>query len=649
MNALSPKPPKTSCRNVPMHKIGLAISLSALFVSALANAQQPQSEKPAAGDRREVQQPAVAQEKTTRAGRSIKGRVIEEGNRPVADASIVALSANSASNLQAMAASLFRPVTSDADGKFELSDLQWGAYKLSASAPGYVLSDSDSKPYYRPGESVTLTLAKGGVITGRVTNVSGDPVVGAVVRAIKVREADNKPVRPPKDMASGFTDSIGPYRTDDRGVYRIYGLEAGYYQVAAGGRQRTGVNYWEAPSSGVYDNDAPTYFPSGTIDTAVEVTVRAGDEATNIDIRYRDNRGHSVSGAVSSSKASSQDLISVTLTRASNRIVEATTYARSPLKEKGFAFDALLDGEYFVTAMASTSTMDGEGLNISVSPSRPVTVSGADVTGVELALESLGSITGRASIESISAAQKAECKATRPARPEEVVISARREGNRKPEDQSPFSGSMFEDTSPNEKGEFTVGFLRSGVHRLALQFPGDSLYTKTVTLPPLSPDGKPVDAAKSGVTLKSGDKMKGLVVTLSEGAAGLRGKVVTGEENKPPAQKMKVHLVPAEPEAVDEVLRYFEAEVATDGGFSLINIAPGKYWLVAREMSEQEKSEADRKPLAWNSAGRMGLRFEGDATKKVIELTYCRRVADLVLKYTPLIEPSKRPAKKPAL
>lgn len=657
MNALSQKPPKTNCRNVLMHEIALGIILS-LFVSAIANAQQPQSEKPAAGDRREVQQPAAAQEKNPQAGGAIKGRVIGEGNRPVADASITALPANIGSNPQAMVTSFFRPVTSDADGKFELSGLQWGAYTVSASAPGYVLSDSDSKPYYRPGESVTLTLAKGGVITGRVTNVSGDPVVGAVVRAIKVREADNKPARLRRDMASGFADSIssmlGPYKTDDRGIYRIYGLAAGYYQVAAGGRsgQGAGVNYSEAlssPRSGAYDSDAPTYYPSSTIDTAAEVTVRAGDEATNIDIRYRDNRGHSVSGTVSGSKASGQDGISVMLTRASNGIVEATTYVLPPAKENGFAFDALLDGEYFVTAMAGSGSMmdGGEGLNISVSPSRRVTVSGADVAGIELALEPLASIGGRTMIEPASAAQKAECKATRGARHEEIVISTRGEGSRKPEDQPVAMLSMFKDTTPNEKGEFTAGFLRPGVHRLTVQLPGEQRYVKSMTLPPSAPSGKLLDVAKSGVKLKSGDKVKGLVVTIGEGAAGLRGKVVTGKESTPPSEKMRVYLVPAEPEAGDEVLRYFESDLAADGGFSLTNLPPGEYWLVAREISDQEQAEPDHKPLAWDAGGRVSLRFEGEASKKIVELSRCERVTDFVLSYTPLIKPTKPGKKQP--
>jgi hypothetical protein len=636
-----------------MRSLAFGMILLKLLAGVTVSASRTQSDKPGVNERVEVRQTSPSQERDPNPGGSIRGRVVGEGNRPIADASIIAFPVNIASNPQAMVTSLFRPVSSDADGKFELGGLQPGAYNISATTPGYVLSDSDAKPFYRPGDAVTLRLVKGGVITGKVTNSSGDPVVGAIVRAIKVREIDNKPVHLRRDISSEFGGSInsmlGPYKTDDRGIYRIYGLAAGHYQVAAGGGgERGGFPLGDA---GAYDSDAPTYFPSSTLDTAAEVTLRAGDEITSIDIRYRDNRGHSISGSVLDSKGLSRQGISVVLTRANSGIVEATTFVIPSAKEKGFAFNAVLDGEYFVTATAEPNEIFDatEGMKISASQSRHVAVSGADVTGIELALEPLGSIAGRAVIEAPQdAAKKPECKPDRRARVEEFVISAQAEGKRQSEVQTAGLLSVFKDTTPNQNGEFTVGFLRPGVHHLDLQLPAEHLYIKSITLPTTIPNGKPLDAARNGVHLKSGDNVKGLVATLSEGAAGLRGKVVAGEENKPPPAKMRVHLVPAEPEAVDEVLRYFEAEVASDASFSLINLAPGKYWLVAREMSEQEQLEADRKPLAWNSAGRMGLRFEGDASKKVIDLSYCQRVADLVLKYTPLIKPSKRPAKKPA-
>lgn len=626
-----------------------------MLLVAPTSLQHAQSHKPGPANQPAVQRKQPGQARSRESNESLKGRVVGEGNRPVAGASILAFPVNLAGNPQALIASLLRPVTSDADGKFELAGLPPGAYTMIANSPGYVLSESDSPAFHRPGETVTLTLVKGGVITGKVTNSSSDPLVGASVRAIKIRELDNKPVRARGGVLAEFNDAttaiLGGFKTDDRGIYRIFGLQPGYYQVAAGGRGEAGFSTGE----GAYDSDAPTYFPSSTIDTAAEVLVKAGDEVTGIDIRYRDHRGHSISGHLSGSTTSIQQSCSILLTRANGGMVEATTYVLPLQNEKGFAFNAVLDGEYFVAAIGGNSAAlvtGAETLDVMVSQPKRVTMSGGDVTGVELTLEPLASIAGRAVIEPVQdPARKVDCKASggRSPKVEEVVISDRGENKPRPEDVAFGSLAASRDTAPTDKGEFSLGLLRAGVHRVDLQLPSDALYFKSATLPPASSNQKPIDAAKNGVVLKSGDKLKGMVVTISEGAAGLRGRVMAGEENKPPEAKMRVHLVPSEPEAVDDVLRYFESGVATDGAFSLTNLAPGKYWLVAREISEQEQSEADPKPLAWNAAGRMGLRFEGDASKKVIELSLCQRVADFVLKYTPLIEPSKRPAKKPAL
>lgn len=634
-----------------MFRLPMVLVVSAVLVSA--GYARLQSSGSVTSESGRIQRSAPAPATQPKSGGSIKGRVVGDGGRAVADASILAFPVNVSSNPQGMVSSLLRPVSSDTDGRFELSSLQPGAYTLAAFAPGYVSSDSDAKPFYRPGENVTLTLVKGGVITGKVTNSSGDLVVGVVVRAIKIREADNKPLRmrgnfPAEvEKASLLTGMLGPFKTDDRGIYRIYGLAPGYYQVAAGGRGDQSFNPYG--SAGAYDGDAPTYFPSSTIDTAAEVLVQAGDEATNIDIRYRDNRGHTISGTVSGVKESNRQALSILLTRASGGIPEATAILLPGTHEKGFAFNAVLDGDYLVTAMAgSGSMMEGtEFMDASVSPSRRVTVSGLDVTGIELALEPLASIIGRALIAPLPGAQQTDCENIPTARIEEVVITTRGEGKPKPEDQSSLFLSMFKDTTPTEKGEFTLTFLRAGVHRLDAQLPGDHLYMKSIVLPSPTPNGKPIDVAKSGLRLKSGDKVKGLLLTMSEGAAGVRGKVITGEDKKPPKMRMRSYLVPAEPDAADEVLRYAEADVAADGGFSFSNIAPGKYWLVAREVSDQEQAEADRPPVAWDTNGRVALRFEGEASRKVIELNRCQRTSDLVVSYIPLTKPSKPPTKAP--
>src|SRR5262249_55139316 len=182
----------------------------------------------------------------------------------------------------------------DEDGKFRIPNLVEGAYRLRVSAPSYVMSDSDEvgaeglPRFYRPGETANFTLIKGGVITGTVIDQSGAPIVGLNVTAMRIRQTGE---------ADSFGDSLfGTSRpTDDRGVYRIYGLRAGKYIVYAA----AGPSYFLRSSP--FEKDAPTYYPSSTRDTATVLSVQIGQELPDVDIRYRSDRGFTISGLVSGS------------------------------------------------------------------------------------------------------------------------------------------------------------------------------------------------------------------------------------------------------------------------------------------------------------------------------------------------------------
>ena len=208
----------------------------------------------------------------------ITGRVVNSAGEPVSDAVVYAslLGTNSRS----------QRATVDANGEFKLDGLRAGLYRISAGAPGYVPAQqagtTDSQSYYHIGDSVTLRLIKGGVITGTVTGPKG-PLVAVGVQAIRVRDEADKPLTP----SMGFNERS----TDDRGVYRFYGLLPGGYLISAA-KPRIGLI---APTA--YDNDTPTYFPSSTRDTASEVVVREGEEIT-ADIQYRAEPGHAISGKV---------------------------------------------------------------------------------------------------------------------------------------------------------------------------------------------------------------------------------------------------------------------------------------------------------------------------------------------------------------
>src|SRR5437867_2665344 len=119
---------------------------------------------------------------------TISGRVINENGQPLPNASVFVRE-----SIPLMEA---RIVTTDNEGNFRVSDLDRAIYGVSASAPAYVSPprDPENPPsYYRVGDSVTLGLMKGGVITGTVMSGSGEALVQIGVRAILVRDANGQP------------------------------------------------------------------------------------------------------------------------------------------------------------------------------------------------------------------------------------------------------------------------------------------------------------------------------------------------------------------------------------------------------------------------------------------------------------------------
>ena len=118
---------------------------------------------------------------------------------------------------------------------------------------------------------------------------------------------------------------------------------------------------------------------------------------------------------------------------------------------------------------------------------------------------------------------------------------------------------------------------------------------------------------------------------IGQDAAGLRGRVsMSGEQTAIPAGA-RVHLVPAEREQADNLLRYSETFVASDGSFALTNLAPGRYFILAR-VGPAPEPDTPAEPIARNPAARAKLRREAEAANAVVELKPCQRVVDQALK-----------------
>jgi hypothetical protein len=117
----------------------------------------------------------------------------------------------------------------------------------------------------------------------------------------------------------------------------------------------------------------------------------------------------------------------------------------------------------------------------------------------------------------------------------------------------------------------------------------------------------------------------------------LSGRLVPANDpqtksNKILLSRYRVHLIPAESAAAENLLRYAETRSGSDGSFAFKNLRPGKYWLLARPLPENESTEVQTNPAAWDAVERSNLRREAEKLKNVVEIHPCQRVSDYVLR-----------------
>ena len=415
--------------------------------------------------------------------------------------------------------------------------------------------------------------------------------------------------------------------TDDRGIYRIYGLLPGQYTVSAGSGPFAKFN-----ATG-FDLDAPTYHPSATRDTAIPVTVRGGDETAGIDIKYRGTEGHTVSGVVMGaiSEAMAAGQVDIELFPADRTSVLSLAFVSAAEPRRSFSFEALADGEYDLFASFQYGVND----NPSVATKR-VTVRGGDVTGIELKLVPLAGIAGTITLDPIKPEDKCDKRA---AQLIETVISAPADDPKKGSSRLNSTLLGFNGATLNEKGEFAVRNLDAGKYRLATSLPTEAWYVRAI-IPPAASSAKgpqtaataqpPSDRWSGVVTLKSGERLNPFVIMVGQDAAGLRGRVAMPQASAIPPG-LRVHLVPEERERADNLLRYSETLVNADGSFAFTNLAPGRYSVFARLDPVSESRSTPQRPLAWDPAARAKLRRDGAAANTIVELKPCQRLVDYTL------------------
>ncbi len=137
-------------------------------------------------------------------GLTIRGRVREKGGTPISEASLRAIP------LRSMGGSMSSEYRAEADGSFVLAGLQPGAYRVSATAPGYAERSRETSV---GTDNLELVLEPAGLIAGTVVDEAGRPVESFIVSAQSARPEGGGMVRGP-GLREPVTAADGRFQLD---------------------------------------------------------------------------------------------------------------------------------------------------------------------------------------------------------------------------------------------------------------------------------------------------------------------------------------------------------------------------------------------------------------------------------------------------
>ena len=437
---------------------------------------------------------------------------------------------------------------SDAQGRFTMSDIEPGRYRLWAEAKGFLGQEHGAggpnavgkvltvKPSQHV-EGVLFRVTPSAVIAGKVLDEDGEPGSGANVQAMRFSYQAGKR----QLQVAGVTIA------DDLGEFRLHGLAPGNYYVAAscavtqdsGATQQT-----TGSTSGA--GCARTFYPRTTeTAAAIPISVTAGAEVDGIKIWSIPLRGVRLTGHVLGLTAPriAGDVVVTLIPSDLTTLAFSSDNVTGVDSQGGFDLKGVLPGSYVL----SINWFSGNDQYVA---SQVLEVTNADIRDLRLVVSKAANLVGRVQIDGIDNQSFANLRIA--LEPESGGTASTLMGDVKPD------GSFVMTKVPPLKYTVSVPGMSEDLYIKSLQVMGE-------TLPDLTLDVRQVGGGPINVVLST---LGGVV----------RGHVV--DEKQQPASGAQIGLVPDRTRRTQSHL-YKTTITDANGEFKLVGISPGKYELFA--------------------------------------------------------------------
>jgi protocatechuate 3,4-dioxygenase beta subunit len=498
---------------------------------------------------------------------------------------------------------------SDAEGRFSITGIAPGRYRFAASHNGFVpqqfhpegASGLGALLELSPGQKLDKTLFRlipAAVITGKITDEDGQPVAGVEMEALidphkaELLYGDSDDQEPETAMLQSKLElvPVGMGVTNDLGEYRMYGLPAGDYYVAAidsgmpeltENTLRTGSMGWAIGNEPVTDHP-PMYYP-GVFSRAEAQKLHVAPGGTvRVDLTLRSEKTVKVAGRILRENGQPAAGIYVSLEARDMDVMFSSMRNMATTDAQGrFSIENVIPGSYVLLA----GKMEGQ---TQLSAVLPMEIAGQPPSELTLRLERGMSLSGSVRFaEPPSGAQQVELGSLR------VWLS--------PTDRVISGGGTAE---VKKDGTFRISDLRRSTYAVAINGLPSGWYLKSASL-------GSTDALAQGVTL--GAATAPLELTISSKAAQLSGVVMLNDK---PAAGAIVQLIPEPNNKFRPGLRK-RAVTDQHGGFVLDSLVPGVYQIKAMIASDGEMGEAGTKSKPATATERLELM---DGEKKTLSL-----------------------------